>query len=136
MRIITKLALKRINKKLNQQGMEYADRFLEKCNKRRRHVRTATQEEVGMMKALAWKINDVAATLKLTSPCICRSLWCYKQLAGKYGVEMIIGVKGYPFEAHAWIEYNKEVINDTEEPARGYIVFEGVSAKDLITAQA
>ena len=134
--MITKLALKRMNQKLNEQGMAYADQYIEKCKKRRRHVRQATPEEVEKMKALAWRINDVAATLKLTSPCICRSLWCYRLLAGKYDVEMIIGVKGYPFEAHAWIEYNKEVINDTEEHAHGYIVFEGVSARDLIANQA
>lgn len=135
--MITQYALKKLNRMLNQYGMDYADIYIEKYKPDRKKLRKASAKDVEKMKALAWKINDKAAPLGLVSPCICRSLWCYRLLSKKnFDVEMKIGIKSYPFEAHAWIEYNGEVINDTKEHAGGYAVFDPEMTKNLLAGQA
>ncbi|WZX99284.1 lasso peptide biosynthesis B2 protein [Bacillus sp. FSL W7-1360] len=53
--------------------------------------------------------------------CLHRSLIGFK-LARKKGikVQMVIGVKKFPFSSHAWLEYNNSVINDGQSVRENY----------------
>lgn len=53
--------------------------------------------------------------------CLHRSLLGYKLLRQNgVDVELIVGVTKFPFHSHAWLEYNRKIINDTKEIQKKY----------------
>ena len=117
--------LKYINKKLNTVGVKYAEKIVSISKAKQRKIKCVDEKQLGEMKTVAETINRRSIGMKLTSPCLCKSILCYKRLIRKhYDVEMKFGFKTYPFEAHVWVEYHGMVINDSEEYVKKYIVFE------------
>jgi hypothetical protein len=55
-----------------------------------------------------------ACTLMLRGEhCLPRSVTAYRMLRRRHvPVDLVIGVQPYPFSAHAWLEYDGEVVND------------------------
>ena len=123
--MFTRMQLKYINKKLNTVGVKYAEKIVSISKAKQRKVKCAGEKQIVEMKAVAETINRRSTGMRLTSPCLCKSVLCYKRLIKKhYDVELKIGAKSYPFEAHAWVEYHGMVINDSEEYVKNFIVFE------------
>ena len=119
-----RMRLKYINKKLNTVGLKYAEKVVNKSKAKQRKAKFVGEKQLEEMKAVAETINRRSVGMALTSPCLCKSVLCYKKLMRKYyDVELKIGAKSYPFEAHAWVEYHGTVINDSEKHVKNYIAF-------------
>lgn len=126
--LFLKARLNRINKKLNSEGNQYIIRVMEREKARTPNIVRSPEIDLSSIKKTADKINIVAQGMQLTSPCLCKSILCYLLLNKKHGeIQLKIGVKGYPFEAHAWIEYKGEVINDSLENVQKYVVFDDMA---------
>jgi hypothetical protein len=95
------------------------------------------RSRVGSIPATAWLEADVVkaaeravATAGALYPgrarCLEQSLVLY-YLLRRHGVaaQYYQGVMAQPFEAHAWVEYRGEVINDIEEHAKQFARLQG-----------
>jgi hypothetical protein len=75
--------------------------------------------EIEQVRAVEYKVAMAGAFYPGRAKCLEQSLALY-YLLRRRGVQAKYcqGVQPYPFQAHAWIEYRGEVINDVEEHAR------------------
>lgn len=100
--MFTRMQLKYINKKLNTVGVKYAEKIVSISKAKQRKVKCAGEKQLGEMKAVAETINRRSIGMRLTSPCLCRSVLCCKRLIRKhYDVELKIGAKSYTENTNA-----------------------------------
>ena len=70
------------------------------------------------VRAIEYRVAMTAALYPGRAKCLERSLVLYRLLRGQgVAVRYCQGVQPYPFQAHAWVEYRDEVINDVPEHA-------------------
>lgn len=63
-------------------------------------------------------LNMACAWYPRKADCIHKTLLGYKILTSRYGLEleMVVGIRKFPFAAHAWIRYGgKSLINEEED---------------------
>lgn len=66
---------------------------------------------------LLYLIDTACAFYPTRAECLHRSFIAFRFLRQNFGipVELVIGVKKFPFSAHAWLLYNGVNINESEE---------------------
>ena len=114
---------------LRVMGFQRCKEMIEKLRVRERPSRTLGSVSPGEM---AWKITRAVRTVELHGPgapnCLERSmlLWWMLRRRGIEG-ELRIGARknGSRLEAHAWVELEGEVLNDSPEVHRHYARFDG-----------
>lgn len=69
-------------------------------------------------------IDKVCAAYHREAQCLHRSFLGYRLLRKKYGmpVDLVIGVRKFPFAAHAWLMLNDSNVNEPEEYTSNFIV--------------
>ncbi|MGH7508979.1 MAG: lasso peptide biosynthesis B2 protein [Gemmatimonadales bacterium] len=88
---------------------------------RRRVERIPATADVNIerVRAVEYAVAMAGALYIGRAKCLEQSLTLYYMLRRKgVAVKYYQGVQPYPFQAHAWVEYRSEVINDVEEHAR------------------
>jgi hypothetical protein len=80
------------------------------------HVPATEQASMDTVRAAEYRVAMAAALYPGRAKCLEQSLVLYCLLRRKgIGVHYYQGVRPYPFQAHAWVEYRGEVINDVPE---------------------
>lgn len=81
----------------------------------------AWSASLDFVRAAEYKVALAAALYPGRAKCLEQSLALYYVLR-RQGIAAIYcqGVQPFPFQAHAWIEYQGEVVNDVAEHARGF----------------
>jgi hypothetical protein len=80
--------------------------------------------EIERVRAVEYKVAMAGALYPGRAKCLEQSLTLYYLLRRRgVAVKYCQGVQPYPFQAHAWVEYRGEVINDVEEHARFFARF-------------
>ncbi|MGF7071674.1 hypothetical protein JOD89_005812 [Priestia megaterium] len=76
-----------------------------------------SQEVVKEMEQFFLLLNIVCAWYPKKADCIHKTLIGYKVMHKKFAspVEMVVGVRKFPFEAHAWLRINQENLFPEEE---------------------
>ena len=106
-----------VNYLLKKHGMKtiqhYNKKYATKNNKSRLNNKKTFQ--------IIHLIDKVCFLFWGDAECLHRSLIGYKLLR-RMGVEveLVVGVKKFPFGSHAWIEYDNEIINDLKEIRSSY----------------
>ncbi|WP_286925405.1 MULTISPECIES: lasso peptide biosynthesis B2 protein [Lysinibacillus] len=74
------------------------------------------------IRKLLKKIDKVCFWFFGNAQCLHRSLIGFKLIRKKgIPVQLIIGVKKFPFSSHAWLVYEDKVINDVQSVSQSYI---------------
>ncbi|PFN00491.1 hypothetical protein COK38_17965 [Bacillus cereus] len=73
-------------------------------------VEHITENTITEIEELFYLLNIVCAWYPKKADCIHKTLIGYRILQSKYSipVEMVIGVKKFPFQAHAWLMLDKQ----------------------------
>jgi hypothetical protein len=80
------------------------------------HVPATEQAGMDTVRAAEYRVAMTAALYPGRAKCLEQSLALYCLLRRQgIGVRYYQGVRPYPFQAHAWVEYRGEVINDVPE---------------------
>ncbi len=92
---------------------------LEWIRRRVESIPATTDAELGTVKAVEYVVAMAGAFYPGRAKCLEQSFTLY-YLLRRRGVAAVYcqGVQPYPFQAHAWIEYQGEVVNDVPEHAR------------------
>jgi hypothetical protein len=92
---------------------------LEWIRRRVERLPATTEAELGTVKGVEYAVAMAGAFYPGRAKCLEQSLTLY-YLLRRQGVAAVYcqGVQPYPFQAHAWIEYQGEIINDVPEHAR------------------
>jgi hypothetical protein len=94
-------------------------RTIQWIRQRVKGVAAASSVDVETVKRAEFAVAMTGAFYPGRALCLEQSLTLYYLLRRQgIGVKYCQGVQPYPFEAHAWIEYRGEVINDVAEHAR------------------
>lgn len=83
------------------------------------------EKSVSEIEHLFWLLDVVCAWYPRKADCIHKTFLGYRIIRKKYGipVDMVIGVRKYPFEAHAWLQCNNNnFFNDAEETSKYKII--------------
>jgi hypothetical protein len=81
-------------------------------------VPEATGVDPAVVKAAEWSVATAGALYPGRAKCLEQSLTLYYLLRRQgVAVRYCQGMQPYPFQAHAWVEYRGEVINDVPEHA-------------------
>jgi hypothetical protein len=65
--------------------------------------------------------DRTALLLGRANRCLARSVAMFSVLRARdVAADLVIGVRGDPFSAHAWVQYQNMVLNDTVEQIRNY----------------
>ncbi|MFW2948812.1 lasso peptide biosynthesis B2 protein [Bacillus velezensis] len=89
------------------------------------------QEIFKQIEELFYMLDVVCAWYPRKADCIHKTFLGYKFLRRKYSipVDMVVGVRKFPFEAHAWLQVNNQnFFDDSEETSRYNII---LSSKNL-----
>jgi hypothetical protein len=83
------------------------------------HLAATSEARLETVMAVEYAVAMAGALYPGRAKCLEQSLTLYYLLRGQ-GVAAVYcqGVQPYPFQAHAWIEYQGKVINDVAEHAR------------------
>ena len=74
---------------------------------------------------IAAVVDDMCALFVRPSTCLHRSFVLARLLRRAGGrADVVLGLKGDPFQGHAWVEIDGAIINDDEERVREYVVLE------------
>lgn len=107
-----------IKLRLAAQGYE---RTLDWIRRRVEAVPASERAAMESVRAAEWRVAMTAALYPGRAQCLERSLALYLLLRCQgVAVRYCHGVQPYPFQAHAWLEYRGEVINDVPERAHQY----------------
>lgn len=91
---------------------------------RRRHaeVNDATNHDLQTIVAVDSAVRDAAARLILSPECKERALVAWQILRGRMGLPavLLIGIRLYPFQAHAWVELQGQCVSDDEVRCREF----------------
>jgi hypothetical protein len=84
---------------------------------RRRHA--CRQEEV------VWAVDEACVWYLKQAPCLQRSAVATRLLR-RHGVpaQLVIGYRALPFESHAWVEVDGQVVNDRPQYQKFFTVLE------------
>jgi hypothetical protein len=84
-------------------------------------VRATSDAEVAAVQAVEYAVAMAGAFYPGRAKCLEQSLTLY-YLLRRHGIAAVYrqGVQAYPFQAHAWVEYRGEVINDVAEHIRHF----------------
>ncbi len=84
-------------------------------------IPASTLTTVDTVRAIQWPVAMAAALYPGRARCLEQSLVLYYLLRRRgTSVRYCQGVKPFPFQAHAWIEYRGEPINDVSEHAQQF----------------
>lgn len=118
------LSLIRLDYLLKKHGFEYLfDKYattyslMNKTSKWDKNSFNVTNDVVKM-------VNSVIRFYPLKAECIQRSMLNYKYIRRVAGIEvdMVVGVKKKPFEAHVWIELDGQSLTEPEEAVRDFMI--------------
>ena len=74
---------------------------------------------------IAAVVDNMCALFVRRSTCLHRSFVLARLLRRAGGrADVVLGLKGEPFQGHAWVEIDGVIINDDEERVREYTVLE------------
>lgn len=92
------------------------DRTMTWLRRRTEGVRTLVSVDTGVVRAAEHRVAMAAAFYPGRARCLEQSLVLYYVMR-RQGIPVTYcqGVRLYPFAAHAWIEYENEVVNDLPE---------------------
>lgn len=87
------------------------------------HINTATRSKIGSeqlvreIDELLSLIDKVCAGYPFKAQCLHRSFLGYRFVRSKYGipVNLVIGVRKFPFSSHAWLMFRDKNLNELEE---------------------
>jgi hypothetical protein len=97
--------------------------------RRTEHVPIRSDVNLEAVAKAEYKVAMAAALYPGRALCLERSLTLYWYLR-RQGVSVTyrMGVQMYPFMAHAWVEYRRQVINDVAEHVKLFLPIEGVTS--------
>jgi hypothetical protein len=85
---------------------------------------TELEPSLGVVCAVERRVALAAAFYPGRARCLEQSLALYLLLRSRHvAVRYCQGVQFYPFEAHAWIEYHGQVVNDVAEHVKHFARF-------------
>ncbi len=91
---------------------------------RRRHaeLNSATNQGPETIAAVDGTVRDAAARLILSPECKERALVAWQILRGRMGLPAVlfVGIRLYPFQAHAWVELQGQCVSDDEARCREF----------------
>jgi hypothetical protein len=94
------------------------ERTLAWIQQRVEHLPADTATSIDAVKVAEYNVAMAAALYPARAQCLERSLALYYLLRRQHvAARYRQGARPYPFEAHAWIEYGGEIINDVPEHA-------------------
>ncbi|MCU4930820.1 lasso peptide biosynthesis B2 protein [Bacillus thuringiensis] len=94
----------------------------EMYNKKYGDLKLSKEFDIKEGKALLKKIDKVCFWFFGNAQCLHRSLIGFKLLRQQgLSVQLVVGVKKFPFSSHAWVECDGTVINDVQRVKESYI---------------
>ena len=74
---------------------------------------------------IVWAVDEACVWYVKRAACLQRS-FVATRLLRRYGfaAEMVIGCRPLPFESHAWVEVDGQVVNDRPQYQRAFIVLD------------
>ncbi len=90
-----------------------------------RHRPRASQRSWPAVEDVVWSVDEACVWYVKRAACLQRSVvatW----LLRRHGVaaEMVIGCRPLPFESHAWVEVDGQVVNDRPQYQRAFTVLD------------
>lgn len=82
------------------------------------------RKHIDRMNRLLRTIDMACALVPFKAECLHRSFLGFRFVRTKYSipVDLVIGVKKFPFSAHAWLVLNDKNINEEEEYTKQFII--------------
>jgi hypothetical protein len=89
------------------------------------------QNHIDRMVHLLRTIDKACALVPFKAECLHRSFLGFRFIRTKCSipVDLVVGVKKFPFSAHAWLVFNDKNVNEDEEYTKQFIVI--LSSKGL-----
>jgi hypothetical protein len=100
-------------------GFARAHERLRRCRVRTRSARAVLPEHI------VWAVDEACVWYVKRAPCLQRSAVATRLLR-RHGVpaELVIGYRPIPFESHAWVEVNGQILNDRPQYQKFFTVLE------------
>jgi hypothetical protein len=84
--------------------------------------RQAGPSEIASMRAIARDVKSVALYYRPGARCLPQAVASARLLRCRdYPVTLVIAVRRFPFAAHAWVEYDGEVLTDRQDIKREFV---------------
>ena len=94
---------------------------LDQANRSGRGKAPSQDRIEGLILSMLWAFDCTAFAFGRANRCLARSLAMFSLCRSKgLEVQLVIGVRSPPFAAHAWVQYDDTVLNDTLEQTQYY----------------
>ena len=89
--------------------------------------KSSARLDAGTLRQICRCVNRAASAYFKRAWCLQRSAACV-YLLRRRGIpaQLVLGVRTFPFEAHAWAELDGQVLNDTPEYTGGFLVLDRI----------
>lgn len=91
-------------------------------NRDRRHEKSGTIDDVARLNQT---VTKACTYYPKAAACLQRSLTLLWMLWRRgLPAELVIGIRRFPFESHAWVEFQGQVVNDSQGVKRAYVTLQ------------
>ncbi|CAM4068190.1 lasso peptide biosynthesis B2 protein [Bacillus paramycoides] len=113
--------IKNIDNQLQKNGFKFVyDTYFTNNKAGVTKLRDLTSEELEFIEMIIDLIEKICLNFYGNTRCLHKSIAGYQIFSTKnLPIDLVIGVMKKPFTAHAWLEFNKQVLNDFPENLEG-----------------